>query len=133
VSVVHPQAAQQPKVDGRVPWYVYLAAILLLGWGALVFFSWVSLGDFPYYFWRSMVPVLLEITIGFGLLFRQRWAWVLGVTTAVLFVAEGLRLLFFVGNSKYEWAIASMVYFALAFVILACLLPGRARRVFLGE
>jgi hypothetical protein len=133
VSVVHPQAAQQPTtVDGRVPWYVYLAAILLLGWGTFVLFSWVSLGNFDDHFWWSMVPVVLEIAIGLGLLFRRRWAWVLGVTTAVVFVAEGLRRLLFV-HYGYEWAFALMLYLVPATVILVCLLPGGARRAFLGE
>jgi len=31
VSAVRSQAAQSPDVDRRVPWYVYLVAILLLG------------------------------------------------------------------------------------------------------
>ena len=65
-------AAQPPKVDRRVPWYVYLAAILLLGWSTLVVSTLVSEKDFDYPFWRVMVPVALQIAIGCGLLFRRR-------------------------------------------------------------
>jgi uncharacterized membrane protein len=73
----------------------------------------------------------LELAIGIGLLFRKRWAWILGITTAVVFIAEGLRRLLFV-HFEYEWALALIDYLALAIVILVCLLPGRARRAFLA-
>jgi hypothetical protein len=131
VSAVQSQAAQQPKVDTRVPRYVYLAAILLLGWGMLVL-SWFVSTDFHYSYWRTLVPVVLEITIGCGLLFRRRWAWILGVTTAVVALVEGFRRLLFV-HFEYEWAVALMDYFAPAMIILVCLLPSRARRAFLGK
>jgi hypothetical protein len=111
---------------------VYLVAIVLLGWSTLVLSTLASEKDFDYPFWRVMVPVALQIAIGCGLLFRRRWAWILGVTTAVVFVAEGLRRLLFV-HFDYEWAVALIDYFAPAMVILVCLLPGRARRAFLGE
>jgi hypothetical protein len=52
-----------------------------------------------------MIPVALELVTGAGLLLRRRWAWILGVTTAVVFVAEGLRRLVFV-HFEYEWAVA---------------------------
>ena len=132
VSAVQSQAAQPPKVDRRVPWYVYLVAILLLGWNTLVLSTLVSEKDFDYSFWRVMVPVALQIAIGCGLLFRRRWAWILGVTTAAVFVAEGLRRLLFV-HLEYEWAVALTDYFAPALVILVALLPDRARRAFLAE
>ena len=79
-----------------------------------------------------MIPVALEVVTGAGLLFRRRWAWILGVTTAVVFVAEGLRRLLFV-HFEYEWTVALIDYFAPAIVILVALLPGRARRAFLDE
>ena len=79
-----------------------------------------------------MVPVGLELAVGAGLLFRRRWAWLLGVTTAVVYVAEGLRRLLFV-QFEYEWAVALTSYFVPAIVILVALFPGRARRAFLGE
>jgi hypothetical protein len=132
VSAVQSQAAQPPKVDRRVPWYVYLVATLLLGWNTLVLSVLVSEKDFDYPFWRVIAPVALQIVIGCGLLFRRRWAWTLGVTTSVVFVAEGLRRLLFV-HFEYEWAVALIDYFAPAIGILVCLLPGRARRAFLGE
>jgi hypothetical protein len=132
VDAVQPQAAQPPRVDRRVPWYVYLAAILLIGWNTLVVSTLASEKDFDYPFRRVMVPVALQIAIGCGLLFRRRWAWILGVTTAVVFVAEGLRRLLFV-HFEYEWAVALTDYFAPAIVILIALLPGKARRAFLRE
>ena len=132
VSAVQSQAAQPPRVDRHVPWYVYLSAILLIGWGALALSMLVSVGDFDYPFWRAIVAVALQIASGCGLLVRRRWAWILGVTAAVVFVAEGFRRLLFV-HFEYEWAIALIYYFAPAIVILVCLLPGRARRAFLGE
>jgi hypothetical protein len=110
---------------------VYLLAILLVGWSTLALSTLVSEKDLDYSFWRVMVPLALELAIGCGLLFRQRWAWILGVTTAVVFVAEGLRRLLFV-HFEYEWAVALIDYLIPAIVILACLLPGRARRAFLG-
>ncbi len=133
MSAVHSQAAQPPRVDRRVPWYVYLVAILLLGWGTLVLSVWVSLKDSNNSQWvRVMIPVALELVTGAGLLFRRRWAWILGVTTAGVFVAEGLRRLLFV-HFEYEWTVALIDYLAPAIVILVALLPGRARRAFLGE
>jgi hypothetical protein len=132
MSAVQPQAAQPPKVDRRVPWYVYLVAILLLGWSTFALSTLVSEKDFDYPFWRVMVPFALELAIGCGLLFRQRWAWILGITTGVAFVAEGFRRLLFV-HFEYEWAVALVDYLAPAIVILVALLPGRARRAFLAE
>jgi hypothetical protein len=132
MSAVQSQAAQPPRVDRRVPWYVYFAAILLLGWSTFVLSVLVSVKDFHYTFWRAMVPIALQIVIGCGLLFGRRWAWVLGVTTGVVYVAEGLRRLLFV-HFEYEWAVALTSYFLPAIVILVALLPGRARRAFLGE
>ena len=134
VSAVQSQAAQPPKVVRRVPWYVYLVATLLLGWGTLVLSVLVStaLRDFDAHWARVMIPVALELVTGAGLLFRRRWAWILGVTTAGVFVAEGLRRLLFV-HFEYEWAVALTSYLVPAIVILVALLPGRARRAFLGE
>ena len=132
VSAVQPQAAQPPKVGRRVPWYVYLVAVLLLGWSTLALSTLVSEKDFDYSFWRAVVRFGFELAIGCGLLFRQRWAWILGVTTAAVFVAEGFRRLLFV-HVEYESAVVLIGYLAPAMVILVCLLPGRARRAFLGE
>jgi hypothetical protein len=111
---------------------VNLSAILLIGWGALALLMLVSLRDFDYPFWRAIVAVALQIVIGCGLLFRRRWAWVLGVTTGVVYVAEGFGRLLFV-HFEYEWATALTSYLMPAIVILVALLPGRARRAFLGE
>jgi len=111
---------------------VYLVAILLLGWSMLVTSTLVSEKDFDHPFWRVMVPVALQIAIGCGLVFRRRWAWILGVTTAVVFIGEGLRRFLFV-HFEYEWAVALIDFFAPAIIILVCLLPRRARRAFLGD
>ena len=119
-------------MDRHVPWYVDLVAILLLGWNTLVLSTLVSERDLDYSFWRIIVPVALQIAIASGLLLRRRWAWILGVTTAGVFVAEGLRRLLFV-HFEYEWTVALIDYLAPAIVILVALLPGRARRAFLGE
>jgi hypothetical protein len=111
---------------------VYLSAILLIGWGTLVLSTLVSERDFHYSFLRAIVPVVLEIAIGCGLLFHRRWAWILGVTTAVLFIAEGMRwVVFFRG----EYVVIDLLvrYIVPAIVILVSLLPGGARRAFLGE
>jgi hypothetical protein len=114
---------------------VYLAAILLLGWGTLVLSEWVSLKDSDYARWaRVMIPVALELVTGAGLLFRRRWAWVFGILTSVFLVEEGLRRVIFGPDRElivlFTWTIH---YFIPAIVILVCLLPGRARRAFLGE
>jgi hypothetical protein len=135
VSAVQSQATQSPDVDRRVPWYVYLVATLLLGWGTLVLSVWVSLKDSDYSRWaRVMIPVALELVTGAGLLFRRRWAWVLGILTSVVLIEEGLRRVIF--GPDREWIVLftwSIHYFIPAIVILVCLLPGRARRAFLGE
>jgi hypothetical protein len=73
----------------------------------------------------------LELTIGVGLLFRRRWAWVLGVTTSVVFIGEGLRSIIFV-RGEYVVIDAFVHYLVPALVILVALLPGKARRAFLG-
>src|SRR5437773_4296177 len=131
VSAVQSRAAQPPKVERHVPWFVHLLAILLLGWNTLVLSTLVSERDFDPSFWRVLVPAAVQITIGCGLLLRRRWAWILGVTTAALFVVEGLRRLLFV-HFEYGWAIALVDFLVPAILILVCLLPGRARRAFLG-
>jgi hypothetical protein len=113
-------------------WYVYLAAILLISWSTLVLWELISLRRFDFTFWRAVVPFAVELVIGFGLLFRRRWAWIVGVSTAVVFIAEGFRRLLFV-HFEYEWAVALIDYLVPAIVILVCLLPGRARSAFLGE
>jgi hypothetical protein len=114
---------------------VYLVAILLLGWGTLVLSVWVSLKDSNNSQWaRVMIPVALELVTGAGLLFRRRWAWVLGILTSVFLIEEGLRRVIFGPDRElivlFAWTIH---YFIPAMVILVCLLPGRARRAFLGE
>lgn len=130
---VQSQAIPPARVAPRVPWYVYAAAILLLGWAVIVLSVLLTLsGEFGPRLWRAMVLVGLELAVGAGLLFRRRWAWVLGVTTGVVYVAEGLRRLLFV-QFEYEWAVALTSYFVPAIVILVGLFPGRARRAFLGE
>jgi hypothetical protein len=88
--------------------------------------------NFDYPFWRATVAVALQIASGCGLLVRRRWAWILGVTAAVVFVAEGLRRLLFV-HFEYEWAIALVYYCAPAIFILVCLLSCSVWRAFLGE
>ena len=111
-----------------------VVAILLLGWGTLLLSAWVStaLRDFNAHWARVMIPVALELVTGAGLLFRPRWAWVVGILTSAILVAEGLRRLLFV-HVNIEWAVALIYYFAPAIVILVALLPGRARRAFLVE
>jgi len=120
-------------LEPRVPWYVYVSALLLLGWGSLVLIEWVSLEQgFGPLFWRVMSPVAVELAIGAGLLFRKRWAWVLGTATSAVFIAEGLRRLIFV-RVEYEWLVVLVDYLIPAIVMLACLLPARARHAFLRE
>ena len=121
------------EVEGRVvPWYVYAAATLLLGWGSYVLSEWISERQFDFTFWKAMVPIALELVIGCGLLLRRRWGWVLGVATSVVFLEEGLRWIVFV-RAKYVVLFALVRYLVPAIVILVSLLPGRARRAFLGE
>ena len=109
-----------------------MLAILLLGWGLVVLWAFLSLSDeFGPRFWRAMVPMGLELAIGAGLLLRRRWAWVLGIVTSVVFIGEGLRRLLFV-RLEYEWLVALTDYLVPALVMLGCLLPARARRAFLG-
>ena len=111
---------------------MYVTGILLIGWGSLVLSELVSKKDFDVNFWRAMVPFAVEVVIGLGLLLRRRWAWILGVTTSAVFIAEGVRRLLFV-HFEYEWAVVLIGYFIPALVLLVALLPGRARRAFLGE
>ena len=127
------QATPSSAFEPRVPWYVYVLALLLLGWGSLFLIEWVSLGQgFGPLFWRVMSPVAVELAIGAGLLFRKRWAWVLGIATSVVFIAEGLRRLIFI-RVEYEWLVVLVDYLIPAIVMLACLLPARARHAFLRE
>jgi len=131
VSSIQSQALPA-RIGSRVPWYVYVGAILLLGWGALVLIAFLSLEEFRLHFWKAMVPVALELAIGLGLLLRGRWAWVLGVTTSVVFIAEGVRQIVFV-RGEYVVLDALTHYLVPAIVILVCLLPLKARRAFLGD
>ena len=124
--------APAEEVERRVPWYVYVVAILLLGWGSLVLSVWISQREFGYPFWKDIVPTALEMVIGCGLLLRRRWGWVLGVATSVVFIAEGLHRIVFVPGG-YAVLGALVRYLVPAIVILVSLLPGRARRAFLGE
>jgi hypothetical protein len=81
-----------------------------------------------------MIPVALELVTGAGLLFRRRWARVLGILTSVVLIEEGLRRVIF--GPDREWIVLftwTIHYFVPAIVILVCLLPGRARRAPLGE
>jgi hypothetical protein len=119
-------------VASRELWYVYVTAILLIGWGLVVLSAWISTQEFDLLFWRSMVRVGLELTIGVGLLLRRRWAWVLGIATSVIFIALGLGEIVFI-RGEYVVIAALVRYLVPAIVILVALLPGRARRAFLGE
>jgi hypothetical protein len=132
VSEPQYQAIPPARVASRELWYVYVTAILLIGWGLVVLSAWISRQEFDLLFWRSMVPVGLELTIGVGLLFRRRWAWVLGIATSVIFIALGLREIVFI-RGEYVVIAALVRYLVPAIVILVALLPGRARRAFLGE
>jgi len=132
VSVPQSQAIPPVGVAPRVPWYVYAAAILLLGWAFVLLIAWLSLERFDLLFWRAMVPVTLELAIGCGLLLRRRWGWLLGVATAVLFIVDGLHSIIFV-RGEYVVLVALIHRLVPATVILVALLPGRARRAFLGE
>ena len=132
MSGLQSQAIPPGRVAPRVPWYVYAAAILLLGWAFVLLIAWLSLERFDPLFWRAMVPVTLELAIGCGLLLRRRWGWLLGVATAVLFVVDGLHSIIFV-RGEYVVIDALVHRLVPATVILVALLPGRARRAFLGE
>ena len=132
MSVTRSPATPPASIAPRVPRYVYVGAILLVGWGSLVLSAFLSLKEFGPHFWRAMAPVALELAIGLGLLLRRRWAWALGVTTSVIFIAEGVRRIVFV-RGEYVVLDALIHYLAPAVVILACLLPGTARRAFLGD
>ena len=96
MSGLQSQAIPPARVAPRVPWYVYAAAILLLGWAFVLLIARLSLERFDPLFWRAMVPVMLELAIGSGLLLRRRWGWLLGVATAVLFIMDGLHSIIFV-------------------------------------
>ena len=126
------QAIAPARVAPRVPWYIYAAAILLLGWAIVLLIAWLSLERIDPLFWKAMVPVTLELAIGCGLLLRRRWAWLLGVATAVLFIVNGLHSIIFV-RGEYVVLDALVHRLVPATVILVALLPGRARRAFLGE
>jgi len=126
------QVTPSNRLAPRVPWYVYAAAILLLGWASVLLIAWLSLERFDPLFWKAMVPVTLELAIGCGLLLRRRWGWLLGVATAVLFIVNGLHSIIFV-RGEYVVIDALIHRLVLATVILVALLPGRARRAFLGE
>ena len=132
MSGLQSQAIPPARVAPRVPWYVYAAAILLVGWAFVLLIAWLSLERFDALFWRAMVPVTLELAIGCGLLLRRRWGWLLGVATAVLFIVDGLHSIIFV-RGEYVVLDALVHRLVPAGVILAALLPGRARRAFLDE
>jgi len=132
MSGLQSQAIPPARVAPHVPWYVYAAAILLLGWAFVLLIAWLSLERFDLLFWRAMVPVTLELAIGGGLLLRRRWGWLLGVATAVLFIVDGLHSIIFV-RGEYVVLDALIHRLVPATVILVTLLPGRARRAFLGE
>jgi hypothetical protein len=132
VSAIQSQADPPTSIAPRAPWYVYVGAILLVGWGSLVLSAFLSLKEFGPHFWKAMSPVALELAIGLGLLLRRRWAWMLGITTSVVFIAEGLRRIVFV-RGEYVVLDALVHYLVPAIVILICLLPGKARRAFLGD
>jgi hypothetical protein len=132
VSAIQSQATPPASSAPRAPWYVYVGAILLVGWGSLVLSAFLSLNEFGPHLWNAMVPVALELAIGLGLLLRQRWAWVLGIATSVVFIAEGVRRIVFV-HGEYVVLDALTHYLVPALVTLVCLLPGRARHAFLGE
>jgi hypothetical protein len=78
------------------------------------------------------MPGSMRFAIGLGLILRRRWAWFLGVTTSVVFIAEGVRRIVFV-RGEYVVLDALTHYLVPAIVILVCLLPSKARRAFLGE
>ena len=63
MSGLQSQAIPPARVAPRVPWYVYAAAILLLGWAFVLLIAWLSLERFDPLFWRAMVPVTWELAI----------------------------------------------------------------------
>jgi hypothetical protein len=133
VSAVQSQVAQPAEIDRDVPWYVYAAAILLLGWGSLLLAMFISQWPLVPGVWTAVyVRMGLELAIGVGLLVHRRWAWVLGVATSVVYIVEGLRQIIFV-RGEYVVSGALTDYIVPALVILVALLPNRARRAFLGE
>jgi hypothetical protein len=107
---------------------------LLLGWAALLLTVWVSLDDFGPLFWKAMIPVGLELAVGTGLLLRRRWGWLMGIATAIFLVLNGLLRVIVAPDHELivlvAWAIH---YFIPAVVLFACLLPARARRVYLEQ
>jgi hypothetical protein len=92
----------------------------------------IAEGEFGPAFWKAMIPVALELAVGVGLLRGRRWGWVLGFATSVVLIEEGLRRIVFV-RGEYVVLVALVHYLVPAIVILVALLPGRARRAFLGE
>src|SRR4051812_19291437 len=96
MSGLRSQAISPARVAPRAPWYVYAAAILLLGWAFVLLVAWLCLKRIDPLFWRAMVPVTLELAIGCGLLLRRRWGWLLGVATAALFTVDGLHSIIFI-------------------------------------
>jgi hypothetical protein len=111
---------------------VYATAILLLVWASVLLVTWLSLKQFDPVYWKAMIPVTLELAIGWGLLRRRRWGWMLGIATALLFIADGLRLIILIPG-VYVVITALIHRLIPAAVILVCLLPGRARRAFLAD
>jgi len=106
--------------------------MLLVGWALVVLVGWLSYKYFGPPFWKDMVPVTLELAVGWGLLRRRRWGWMLGIATAALFIADGLRLLIFHPGS-YAVMITVLIHRLIpAAVVLVCLLPLRARRPYLA-
>ena len=75
-----------------------MAAILLLGWVSLLLSMFISEWPLVPGFLTTAIylRMALELAIGVGLLFRRRWAWVLGVVTSVVYIGEGLRQIIFV-------------------------------------
>jgi hypothetical protein len=122
VSAIRTPSIPPASTAPDVPWYVYATAILLLGWASVLQLGWLSLKEFGPLFWEAMVPVTLELAIGWGLLRRRRWGWMLGIATALLFIADGLRLIIFVPG---EYVVITALVHRLipAAVILVCLCP----------
>jgi hypothetical protein len=86
----------------------------------------IAEGEFGPAFWKAMIPVVLELAVGVGLLRGRRWGWVLGFATSVVLIEEGLRRIVFV-RGEYVVLVALVHYLVPAIVILVALLPaGRA-------
>ena len=125
------RGAMRAGIAPFAPWYVYVAALLLLGWGSFLFYGSLSWDHGPELWGVMGLVVALYFVIGSNLLFRQRWVWFLGILASVFFIVLGLSRLS-LGPDFLPSTIEAAFYLVPAAVILTCLLPTGARVAFLG-